>query len=288
MVGYLFIKRLYFFFSSQGGSSFTLDLKKMIPSSSKINAQQKCFADLKVLGAKRLVHIRDPKSHAFSQFSMCRDTTWGKSQTLKSKKKFPSTKNVTSDYINFLIQFAELNDNQVGPAYDFNCEDPRDVITRHMSCSKSTNILSQFVHPANHALLPSPNVSTAIQNIHSADMVGVTDFMREFLCMLRYYLQGKLPSGCICDDPQAENIFQVSHMTYGTKSRDIKFETRIELALVKQITKLDRMTFLNGALRSLCDMRVFEQSLLHIENRHILCDKKVKNFEKKIEYLLTV
>jgi hypothetical protein len=150
-----------------GGTSMTWHMADIVPCQT---SAQHCFDDMEGPSKYTVVVLRDPLSHVKSQFLMCRDSEFGKG--LRSKN-FPVSANETDDYLRWLRHFVSLNDTQIGPEWDFNCIDPRDTMTRHLSCSQSKYYHTKG-HPANHYLNQPADVDKALRALRRASAVGTT------------------------------------------------------------------------------------------------------------------
>jgi len=164
-----------------GGTTFTkllsiLNMKFNISFVSK----QACYNDLAVQGDYNMVFLRSPVHHVKSQFLECRDdSAWG--QRVRSKD-FPHTSNESSDYWSWLRHFQRLTPAEVGSTYDFRCQDPRNTLTRHLSCTHPVE-RGHGGHPPNHALDQPIDLARAMQNLDAASFVGITEFMPQSVCM---------------------------------------------------------------------------------------------------------
>jgi hypothetical protein len=277
------------------GTSARLDLKKLRPNKKMLRSMQKCFMDTPMKKAKYLYFLRNPSDHVYSQFAMCRDSSFGMNQT--KGRSFPRSTDRMADYDSFLNHFIALTPSNVGAAHDFGCQDPRDTLARHLSCSRlfNTPIRFQGVHPANHAFTPPPNLDVALSNIHAADFVGITYLYEESICYLNYVVTNKMPSVCYHEEHQ--NVSNTDHV-FSHKSYGVQHVSASELAQpavmdkVANITALDSVVFRNGLLRFLCDLRFLEQSLIAERAKFItkdiilITEDKIKRFAAHISYLL--
>lgn len=278
------------------GTSATIDLKKIRPNKKMFRSMQKCYMDFHLKKAKSFFFLRNPTDHVYSQFAMCRDTEFGRNQTKNTL--FPRTDDRFADYASFLKHFNALDSNQVGNKYDFNCMDPRDSMTRHLSCSRSFSLPLRFqgTHPANHAFTPAPDLAIAIDNIHTADFVGITYFYEESLCYLNYVVTNKMPAACYHDesfDSSSKGNQTFTHETFGVGH--IERPELLDAGVADKVANLtiaDNTVFRNGLLRFLCDIRFLEQSLVAERARFVkknivlLEESKVDNFEKHVQNLL--
>ena len=143
-------------------------------------SRQMCYEDLAKQGDYNVVFVRSPFDHVKSQFLECRDDPkWG--QRVRAKK-FPHTHNESDDYFSWLQHFNRLDRQQLGSAHDFRCQDPRNTMTRHLSCTKPQQS-GDGGHPPNHALNQPVDLRRAMHNLRSASLIGVTEFMHQSVCL---------------------------------------------------------------------------------------------------------
>ena len=192
--------------------------------------------------------------------------------------------NIRRDYLLFLRHFAQLTDNMVGSNFDFNCYDPRNFITRFLSCG-----VEERPH---HAEISPPKLQRALLNINLAHFVGVTDLYIESVCLLEVRVTGHLSDRCACDQRRPEQFYAidhgVTHLDHDTVLMQPKLQTKVE-----RLTILDRVVFGSGLLRLLCDAREVEQQLLLLSGRlnrsdnnyRIVCPRRMDQLSKKLNYL---
>jgi len=146
--------------------------------------EQNCYAHMRHACSfcSSVVFFRSPTAHVRSQFAECSFAFWGHRFT--NGTRFPRTGDHEADFAAWIHHFSLLPD---GPADDFNCIDPREVQTRHMSCINEPN------PRANHALTYPPDLNKAINNLHDADFIGISDFYHESICLLVFRRTRMLP-----------------------------------------------------------------------------------------------
>ena len=235
------------------GTSFT---REMHPR----KANQDCYNHMRHSDKMNCVFLRSPRAHVQSQFLECVYDGWGKKVTKHTA--FPRTKDKDDDFESWIRHFVQLNNTQVGPEVDFNCIDPRDTQTRHMSCLVAPN------PRANHALLPLPNLTAAIANVVSdATFIGLTDFYHESMCILKLRRTGSLPESCGCSEGQ-KALRLHKHVTHGVPQHKPIFSKEVT-SMVDSMTKSDRPLFVAPLKRFLKDVDVAEQ----VANSQFLCNR---------------
>jgi hypothetical protein len=238
------------------GGSFTSEIKTLYES-------QDCYTAMRTDNTLNVVFLRSPRPHVRSQHGECYyDATWGKLVTQGTN--FPRTNDSVADYESWLKHFTKLRASDIGEKNDFNCIDPRNTQTRHMSCSKASN------PEANHALPAPPCLSLAIANLHDAGFIGLTDFYHESICMLQLRRTRKLPEGCGCDD--SKNATH-QHTDHGVPRHSEHNLSPHVLVMVDELTRLDKVLFVAALERFLHDIAVAEMAA----SRTILCDKAPAN-----------
>ena len=156
------------------------------------------------------------------------------------------------DFKRWLIHFDQLKSSQVGPNYDFRCQDPRNTLTRHMSCQYGPN------PKANHAMLPPPNLTLAIENVCEVNFLGIADFYHESICILKLRREQTLPPGCVCGDDISRSLHV--HKTHNLPSLSPEERTLSpELnSMIDRLISLDAPLFVAGLDRFLSDIKTAE------------------------------
>ena len=238
------------------GTSFESEIKPLY-------GNQECYTAMRKDNTLNVVFLRSPRPHVRSQHGECYYDNWGKRVTKGTN--FQRTNDSIADYESWLEHFSKLRASDIGQTKDFNCEDPRNTQTRHMSCSKAPN------PQANHALPAPPCISLAITNLHDAGFIGITNFYHESICMLRLRQTRRLPEGCGCGE--SKNITTHQQVTHGVpKHSEYNLSPHV-LEMVDNFTRLDKVLFVAALERFLDDIAVAEMAA----NRTILCDKAPAN-----------
>ena len=237
------------------GASFESEIKPKY-------GNQECYTAMRKDNTLNVVFLRSPRPHVRSQHGECYYDNWGKRVTKGTN--FQRTNDSIADYESWLEHFSKLRASDIGQTKDFNCEDPRNTQTRHMSCSKAPN------PQANHALPAPPCLSLAIANLHDAGFIGLTDFYDESICMLQLRRTRRLPEGCGCGDSK-----NTTHQdfTHGVPRHSEDNLSPHVLEMVDNLARLDKDLFVAALERFLDDIAVAEMAA----NRTILCDKAPAN-----------
>ena len=211
-------------------------------------ARQGCYEDVQRAGAYNIVFARDPVSHVKSQFLECRDDVdWG--QKVRSKT-FPHTANESADYDAWLRHFSSLPSYHVGGAHDYNCEDPRNTMVRHLSChSNPRNAPGDSGHPPNHALAQPLNITRAVANLNRASFVGLTGRLNESLCVIERDLGIRFGGA-------------VPHITHHVRDSVLRLNGVSHTRLVQYLTRMDWNLYVDA-------LALFEHAL----SRHPDCRK---------------
>jgi len=201
------------------------------------------------------VMFRHPRLHIESHFFMCYTSSWGLRTTRGTT--MPRTGNLTNDFNSWIRHFANLTSLNFGPSVDFNCHDPRDLQTRHMSCINEPN------PRANHALSKPPQLHIAIHNLYKADFIGMTDFYHESICLLFLRRRRLMPKGCECNT--SKGIEHV-HFDHNVKKSNLNFTNDI-LSKANEMTRLDLILYSLAVERFISDLTFSEI----ISEKHIGC-----------------
>lgn len=316
-----------------GGASLTIDLFEHNWWTVQSGSAEKCFEDHSIDHAMKIILLRQPKYHVYSQFAMCKYSAWGQkvtsttatnndSSSATATIKFPRSKNATDDYYQFLLHFTSLTEKDIGPKYDYHCHDPRNKMTRYLSCNQQIHqqsMIENGQNPEYHTMFPGPNMTQALSNLHLIDLLGITYFQDEFMCLFMFLEEGKIPSSCFCSNssPSAASssagkgrrsssssssststkmTTTASHFNHGVEylSEEI-LSSSILIDLVKKITNLDLIVYLHGLERFLCEMRILEERVYRDHHHdgsksgsgNIMCEEKMKRFLQDSSYLFS-
>jgi hypothetical protein len=186
---------------------------------------------------------------------MCHTSPWGLKRTRGTA--IPRTGNVTNDFNSWIQNFANLTPSNFGSSVDFNCIDPRNLQTRHMSCINEPN------PRANHALSKPPQLYIAIQNLFKADWIGITDFYHESICLLFLRRRRLMPEGCECNDTK---VIEHVHVDHGVKKTNMNYTGEI-LLKANDMIRLDLILYSLAVERFINDLTYSEL----ISKKHIGC-----------------
>eukprot|EP00977_Amphora_coffeiformis_P025587 scaffold20597_cov167-Amphora_coffeaeformis.AAC.1 len=197
--------------------------------------QQNCYDYMKKPNMINVVFFRDPRNHVQSQFLYCKHNTDWARKKIKGTD-FPLNDDDVTDFRTWLqhfVAFLEPGNRKFGSKHDYNCIDPREVQARHMSCHKEPN------PRANHALAVDPNITHAIENLHDATLIGVSNFYHESICMLRLRQKGTLPDACHCNATESTGSEHVA-VAHGVPKHSADDLPPDMIAMIDSLTKLDR------------------------------------------------
>lgn len=243
------------------GTSFQADVKPRL-------GEQNCYLAMKHDGLLSAVMLRSPESHVRSQFGECYWDGWGHKVTKGTH--FPRTGDAEADFISWVHHFATQPHY---PGHDFRCINPREVQTRHMSCSYAPN------PKANHALAKPPDVNVALYLLQDASFVGIADFYHSSVCLLRLRRTGFLPDSCVCPESAKSLGKGIRHSSLDSK-KDSNHTHGVPhgwssgaitdprtFQLVRNYTALDARLFTAALRRFQSDVAVAER----VAGRQILC-----------------
>lgn len=268
---------------------------------------QKCWSDENWFQARqcnklycitrtdKVVFVRSPRPHVHSQFLECRYDPWAIGVTKTTG--FPRNQADNEDYLVWLDNFVELNDSQVGSKFDFNCQDPRNLATRHLSCDVAQVKSSGSGHPTNHAQWPPPDLALALANLRRTTFVGVADMFSASVCLAEMHLSGNVSAPCLCRSAEQPDLV---HERHGVPEHDDDlgmgplvtgadmaaangpaFASRVA-AQVRRLTGLDMQVFNAGLLHFLCDVHAAQRAL----GQAFLCPREVADKRRKFRYTL--
>lgn len=244
----------------------------------RFNSEEVCFLDRLASNGIKVVFLRSPRAHIYSQYLECKYSDWGKSRN-KERYGWKEMKNEIEN-IHFWVDYF-LKDWK--PRHgDFNCYNPRNMETRYMTCRDSGNNILQEAH--HHAKIEDRLNSSGLfefakVNLHRIDFVGITELYHESLCLFLFQAHGKLPDEC---DVNYEGVLVKD------PGQQHQVPKHNEKNLPKEITKkFDNLTRIDGKLY-LYGLEMFLHRLKKVENAthtQILKNSTYQNLRNKIEYL---
>lgn len=279
--------------SKTGLTSFHRDIRSILNAGDILFSHEKCFEGAHQNKSIRLVFLRAPVRHIFSQFGHCYE-----GQFLgKIRPGFPQTGSLMGDYEAWLRHFVALNSTQVGPLHDFDCYDARDMQTRFMSCRSDAYEEAGGKYPQHEHVEDPANLQRALDNVEAADFIGLTDMYIESVCMFEVRKRGHLSDHCTCkarneaaDDqrgyPQKHHHHHHHQHNQHTKQQrrlkrergrkssafshidhhvpHVQLEKLLQepyLSMQSALTMKDRQLYAYAMLRFLCDLRAAEAYL---------------------------
>jgi len=233
-----------------------------------------------------LISLRSPRHHVWSQFTMCKYSTWGKNIT-RNNKDFPRSgdkyEDDDVDFDSWLGHFV-LMGNETHNHYQ--CYNPVNFQTRALTSER------RYVHDGNGGF--NPNMALAMNRQKDFDFVALVEFVHESQCMLFYRLGNNAPpaaisylsKSCHCgeeyEEHQKNGTVHVQHHNMGKRSslRDLPPAT---LSKVEILTLADSFIYVN-ALKNFMDEMAWLESDDAL-GRRVVCDNALKKWELELAYL---
>ena len=293
------------------GESFIQDIQRMTKDATSLGfksldgktsatkenmlALEYCFKVLYDPRATNIVSMRGPRAHVYSQFLECKYDEWGKTTT----KEFNFPRSTideldTNDFKRWLEAFLHLPPNsnlQLKDVGDFNCYDPRNMMTRYLSDDhidgKSPDKQTCGHFYRNESLdRMGEFYLQAEKNLQTLDLVLLQEFYVESICLLAYKMFRELPQECQCGGGSAEehaaraDKLKMHHEVHGVPHHSWKDLSADIHKLVDGYTYYDRKLYLKGVSRFVADINKVEKAV----NASILCKATVKEFHHTHAY----
>mmetsp|Transcript_1126 Transcript_1126/g.3243 ORF Transcript_1126/g.3243 Transcript_1126/m.3243 type:complete len:351 (+) Transcript_1126:124-1176(+) len=218
--------------------------------------------------ARVVTVLREPTTHVVSLYEHNRNSGFDTRRMTFTQKKQPTLEQ-------WLRIALARNTTQLGTQHN-----PLNMQTARLSARRGTIPRTSLgLYPRKGELYRDElraDLETALRRIESdAWFVGVTEYYREGLCLLREQALGRLPPECRCDDTAAKPRrrrrrlsvpLTETHNRHHARYDDRPF-TGAELKLIGAATRLDRLVYGAALAR-------FTRQLLDAERRHnarILC-----------------
>ena len=238
--------------------------------------------------AVNLAAVRSPRAHALSQFTMCRDSRWGRGRTRGTR--FAPGRSRREGFTLWVEHFASLRGNGTTPRggvdkeVAFGCYDPRDMQSRVLGCGARAGSgapAKQFFGGGDEA---DRSQAEALRAAHTAGWVGVVDALKESVCLLDYRLSGdgSLPERCRCGGGSAELGSRLAHVAHGVGAHRVAKQSAAALAHTDALVARDAGLFRSALLRTLCELRAVERAA----NASVVCEGAAAKLGREVEYLL--
>lgn len=247
---------------------------------------ESCMEPHRLRGADaiNMIMLRLPVSHVLSLFMHCKYYQWARA---------PSSSNRTPAFIDRQAMARWQRPSLAGldgflrhyldagtlPTERFGCYDPRDMQARALTCSDPRNWATHRLQQpgANDAAA----AVAAVGSTASLQLVGLTEFFHESICLVIDRLGRPLPSMCDCASPNATTMRrQHVRYTHGVP-RIEQPERRLSNAtrqLVAALTRADERVYAAGVERMVRD-------LVDLEARtatRVLCDSALRRLPDAI------
>jgi len=257
----------------------------------------------------KLVTLRSPRLHVYSQFRHCSFSDWGRMTTVRNGKDFPrDDEDVMTNFHHWLDHFINITttkSNNITNLDSFGCYHPVNLQSRFLT----TNSARPFIPTMNMNYfrdnwVPYPNYTEVEHNLHDFDWVGLTDFFHESKCLLYHRLaKGDhgiimnetittmitkyLDSSCTCSSSSSSN-------SSAALQQDVKFEhtktyKRDSMLDVSDeiINKIDALTYIDQDLyRAALEKFINEIVSLEFQlGRRVICDNVLETASFELAYL---
>lgn len=219
---------------------------------------------LVVGGAKVVTLVRDPLTHVLSLYEHNRNSGFDTRRMTFTGQKQPSLEQ-------WLQIAVARNTTQLGTQHN-----PLNMQTTRLSATRgSTKRQRLGVYPRKAELYRDelkPDLDLALRHVQQdAWFVGITEFYRESLCLLRELALGTLPPECRCSSTSRRRRrgggdLTETHNRHHSRYDDRTF-TGAEVSLISAATRLDRLVY--GAALARFTAHLFQTEQRY--NVHILC-----------------
>ena len=262
-----------------GGDTFRFTAANMgVP----VFGQERCYVYMHEEGAVNAVLFRDPRAHVMSQFAHCFQNPYA-IEALRPAWGFPRGGSEGTvwqrwhrGFDTWLEHFSSWRKGVNGA---FNCFNPINMQSRYLTCGKRVRqdrevdtgaermgtpekpgkaFYFQSAHFIGVEDMPEPDLTQLKSRLDSMEMVGVTELMKESLCLLQYKSRGAVSRACECgtkvDLPWQNEGHGVTHPGLET----LKIETMNHLY---NITRVDRLLYRMAAQRFQVDVKAAEKKM---------------------------
>lgn len=229
-----------------------------------VKSNEKCYYEMYQSRDFNVIIFRNPRDHVHSQYLEIKYDTWGK--RIVYGTAFPID---IPEKIGFDIWLDHFNISVWGKTEvtDYNAYNPINMQARYITCR----------HQGHHIEIPTgiavenrlPRMDQAYKNLKTMDLVGITEFYPEFLCVFLYRAFQRLPARCNCRAYPL--LVPTHHATHNIPRHSWMRLYQNVTAKIDEMTKLDRELYRAAIVRFLRDVRKVEA----MTKVQILCPEKL-------------
>jgi len=234
------------------GVSFAEDAKQAANTTSV-----ECCADDFPDGARRIVLLKEPRSHVVSQFYFCSESV-DAGPSMMHQLMPPSFEK----WLDFWTTFKESGDAKANfqrgrpttfnqpwctSTLPFGCYNPISLQSHRLTCHFDTYDLSEDVP-----------VEGALQKLHDIFFVGLAEAYQESLCVLHGLVRNELPEWCDVEDPGKWQHAEITHESHGTSHPEASDFPPDVIAKIDGLVTKDRILYQAGIDRFIRDVREVE------------------------------
>jgi hypothetical protein len=233
-----------------GGVSFDYDWERM-HLHTKFNPgdtyrQEMCFGDKENTNHSRdVVLLRSPRAHIYSQYVMCRYTTFGDLKQSPFFQKHIAGTNMTVGFSKWL-RFFETAPAGIAKGIG-HCYDPRNLQTRALVCNRTGAAGS-------HRYWAGTTAKGALSSLDDIGVVGITELYRESKCLAVFSSTGSLPASCRCECAKQQQRTQ-THDDHGLPKHPLSDLSPEIVAQMDQLTVMDRTVYQRAVKRLIADLQ---------------------------------
>lgn len=229
------------------------------------------------------VLIRDPRAHVLSQFSHCYTNPYETASLApawgfpRGDQGEPPPQRWRSGLDTWLSHFNSWHQGTDGY---FNCYNPINMQARYLTCGKKerrdrlvgtgaerwgtpAKPRNPFYFQSGHYMgvndKPEPDLPTLKARLDTMQVVGVTEAMKESLCLLEFKSRGAIHPGCECGSRAKLLPWRVE--THGRIHAEFKTLPAEVMRSVYNITRVDRLLHRMAAQRLMTDVEDAEKRL---------------------------
>jgi hypothetical protein len=232
---------------------------------------EKCYYEKFSKKDFNVMIFRNPRDHVYSQYLEIKWDPKFQTHHFTDGTRFP--RNYT-DEVGFDLWITFFDIRVWGVLYtgDFNTYNPINMQARYLTCHIDGHHMDKLKLKETIDDI-MPKLPEAINNLHSVDLVGVTEFYPTFMCVFIYRTLNHLPKPCDCDYVSTTNsTFQTHKELHGIPRHAWVFLPPSTIEKVDNITRLDQQVYIEAVTS-------FVKSVEEVEKetgKKILCPGSVR------------
>ena len=225
-----------------------------------------CYPPWRVPSLPNVVLLRDPRALVLSQYVMCRYSLFGRISGFV-EGAWARGNNLTALGVEEGFEMF-LEHYNLTPHADLPCYNPVNMQTRALTCRSAVPAASHKWQPVHGSRQQDALRAIKAQGPNALDVVGLSEFLEESVCIVAFHATHKLPPSCACQPGKRGALSVEPRLTHGMPPHNVSSLSKNVLDKIDAITCEDHAVYAAGVRRFLDDTEHME----NVSGLRVLCD----------------